>query len=103
MSSKSDVFRSLLASRWFSQIRDLDVAHDVLQIIRSPHATLTEAEFKWHLADAILNKRFSVEEYERLTDFDFETRDEVAADLTKLWNLVFEGEPVSSPDLPPTT
>lgn len=100
MTEKYEAFRSLLSKRWFSQIRDLDVAHDVRQTIRSPHATLTEAEFKWHLADAILNKRFSIEEYERLTDFDFETREEVAEDLAQLWRLVFGDEPIALPAEP---
>lgn len=100
MIDKAEVFKSLLRSRWFSQIRDLDVGHDVRQTIRSPHATLTESEFKWHLADAILNKRFSVDDYERLTDFDFETREEVAADLTQLWHLTFNNEPINLPSLP---
>lgn len=98
MTDKAAAFKSLLADSWFSQIRDLDVGHNVRQTIRSPYATLTEPEFKWHLADAILNKRFSVEEYERLTDFDFETREEVAADLAQLWGLVFGQEPIAMPD-----
>lgn len=100
MIDKAEIFKTLLRSRWFSQIRDLDVGHDVRQIIRSPHATLTEAEFKWHLADAIVNKRFSVEEYERLTDFDFEKREEIAADLRQLWRLVFGDEPIDLPASP---
>jgi hypothetical protein len=100
MTNNVEAFKSLLANRWFSQIRDLDVGHDVRQTIRSPYATVTEADFKGHLADAILNKRFSVEEYERLTDFDFETREEVAADLIKLWRLVFGDEPIALPKSP---
>lgn len=103
MTDKAKAFSSLLSECWFSQIRYEGSGSDLMKIIRHPRGPLTEAEFKWHLADAILNRRFSVEEYERLTDFDFETRDEVAADLTKLWHLVFENEPVSSPALPPTT
>jgi hypothetical protein len=97
MTNKADAFKALLGSRWFSQIRDLDVGHDVRQIIRDPSAAVTEAEFKWHLADAILNQRFSVEEYERLTDLDFETREEVAADLMELWRLVFGDVPIALP------
>lgn len=103
MTEKFNAFTSLLAECWFSQIRDLDVGHDVRQIIRSPHAALTETEFKWHLADAIVNKRFSVDEYERLTDLDFETREEVATDLTRLWGLVFGTEQIALPTVPPAS
>lgn len=100
MSDKADAFKKLLKQCWFSQIRDLDVGADVKRIIRSPYGPLTEAAFKWHLADAILSKRFSVGEYERLTDFDFETREEVAADLTQLWQLTFGDEPILIGDAP---
>lgn len=94
MSDAPDAFRALLKSRWFSQIRDLDVGRDMRQIIRASSAPISEAEFKWCLADAILNHRFSVEEYERLTDLDFETRADVAADLSHLWRLVFGDESI---------
>lgn len=101
MIEKLPEFNSLISERWFSQMRDLPVEEDLLKILRSPHAKITEAEFKWYLADAILNRRYSVEEYERLTDLDFETSEEVAVDLTKLWRLVFKGDPVATP--PPTS
>jgi hypothetical protein len=100
MSDKAEAFKTLLKKCWFSQIRDLDVGSDMQKIIRSPYGPLTEAEFKWHLADAILSKRFSIEEYERLTDFDFETREEVAEDLAQLWRLVCGDEPIALPAEP---
>lgn len=97
MTEKFQVFTSLISERWFTQMRDLPVEEDLLKILRGPSAKITEAEFKWYLADAILNKRYSVEEYERLTDLDFETRDEVAADLAELWHLMFKGAPITTP------
>jgi hypothetical protein len=97
MSDKQSEFRSIISSRWFSQIRDLDAGSDVLKTVRNPRGSITESEFKWHLADAILNKLFSVEEYERLTDLDFDTREEVADDLMRLWRLMFDGEAVALP------
>lgn len=93
-------FRSILAKCWFSQIRDAGSGADMLKMVRHPQGPMTEAEFKWHLADAILNKRFSIEEYERLTDFDFETREEVAEDLAQLWRQVFGDEPIALPAEP---
>jgi hypothetical protein len=97
MCNKFESFRSLINERWFSQMRDHPVDTDLLKIVRSPLAPITEIEFKWHLADAILNKRFSVEEYERITDLDFETCEEVAADLAQLWQQVFKGEQIALP------
>ena len=97
MGNKFEAFSSLIGERWFSQIRDLPVAPDLLKIVRGPLAKITEAEFKWHLADAILNRRFSIEEYERLTDLDFETREEVAADLSQLWQQMYKDEPIELP------
>jgi hypothetical protein len=102
MIDKAEAFKSLIDKCWFSQIRDVGSGTDLLKIIRHPQGPMTEADFKWHLADAILNKRFSVEEYERLTDFDFETREEVAADLVQLWGLVFGQEPIAMPTKPTT-
>lgn len=96
-SNKFELFSALIAERWFSQMRDLPVDTDLLKILRNPLAKITEAEFKWYLADAILNKRFSIEDYERLTDLDFETREEVAADLVQLWQQLFKDESVELP------
>lgn len=98
MTNSIDAFKSLVGECWFSQIRDIDVGSDLRKIIRHPQGLITEADFKRHLVDAILNKRFSVEEYERLTDLDFETREEVAADLTQLWWLTFGDEPITLDD-----
>lgn len=41
----------------------------MLKLVRSDQAKITESEFKWYLADAIINKRFSMEGYEKLTDW----------------------------------
>jgi len=97
MIDKLEAFNKLIESRWFSQIRDLPVGSDVLKILRSPSAAITEREFKWQLADAILERRYSIEEYEQLTDLDFENREEVAMDLTELWRQVFGAEPIARP------
>jgi hypothetical protein len=97
MNEKLECFNKLIESRWFSQVRDLPVGPDLLKILRSPGVSITEREFKWQLADAILERRYSVEEYERLTDLDFDSREEVAMDLTELWRLVFGAEPIARP------
>lgn len=97
MTNRFADFSKIIADNWFSQIRYEESGSDILKIVRQSRGPMTEVEFKWHLADAILNKRFSIEEYERLTDFDFETREEVAEDLTQLWRLMFKGEAVALP------
>lgn len=55
---------------------------------------MNEGEFKVQLADAILNRRFTEDDYESLTDLDFETSDEVSADLMLLWDLMYPDQPV---------
>jgi len=95
LNSKKSEFEVELGHFWLCEGRDQKTGSTLLQYLRNPLAKITEAEFKWHLADAIRNKRYSVEEYERLTDLDFETRDEVAADLAELWRLMFKDEPIA--------
>lgn len=90
----SHSFRSLLSTRWFSAMRDLPVACDLRKVLASPRGSLNEDEFKIQLADAILNRRFSPDDYESLTDLDFETSDEVSADLMLLWEQMYPGQRV---------
>lgn len=100
MISASEQFKSDIQTYWLGDGRDLQVGSDLRAYLRNPHAPLPEQEFKRLLADSILNKRFSVEEYERLTDVDCETREEVAEDLAQLWRLVFGDEPIALPGEP---
>lgn len=90
----SHSFRSLLSARWFAAMRDLPVANDLRKVLASPGGPLNEGEFKAQLADAILNRRFTTDDYESLTDLDFETSDEVAADLMLLWELMYPDQSV---------
>lgn len=90
----SHSFRSLLSARWFAAMRDLPVANDLRKVLASPGGPLNEGEFKAQLADAILNRRFTTDDYESLTDLDFEISDEVAADLMLLWELMYPDQSV---------
>jgi hypothetical protein len=90
-------FLKELGDFWLADARDTETAPLLLKYLRNQKAKLSEIEFKWLLADAILNERFSIEEYERLTDVDCVTKREVAADLAKLWRLMFGGEPIALP------
>lgn len=98
MDSKQREFESDIRNYWLCEGRDHETGAMLLDDLRNnPSHKITEAEFKWHLADAILNKRFTVGEYERLTDLDFETPEEVAGDLAQLWRQVFVSEPIELP------
>jgi len=90
----SNAFRSLLSARWFAAMRDLPVADDFRKVLASPGSPLNESEFKAQLADAILNRRFTADDYESLIDLDFETSEEVSADLMLLWELMYPDQPV---------
>jgi len=90
----SNAFRFLLSNRWFSAMRDLPVADDLRKILASDGGPLNESEFKAQLADAILNRRFTVDDYEKLVDLDFETNDQVSADLMLLWDQMYPLQPV---------
>lgn len=94
---KQPEFLKKLETYWLVEARDLDVGPDLLKSLRNPHAKITEAEFKWHLADAILSKRYTAQEYERLTGADADTSEDVVADLSELWRLMFQGEPIMLP------
>ncbi|MGM9481544.1 hypothetical protein ACS5PN_10170 [Roseateles sp. NT4] len=94
---RREQFKADLRAYWMCEGRDLRTGSDLLEYLRSPIAQISESDFKWHLADAILNQRFSVEEYERLTDLDFETREQVAVDLSELWCLMFGEEVIALP------
>jgi hypothetical protein len=94
MKQNFDNFRKILRGWWFSQIRDLDIGPDVLKALRNPAAPLSERDFKVHLARAILDATFSVEDYESLTEMDFETTEEVVCDLREFWHRIFGNESI---------
>lgn len=55
-----------------------------------------EREFKKELAEAILNKTITTQEFERLTDIDFDTQEEIVEFLiSEIWKPLYGNEPVS--------
>lgn len=98
MPGKHDQFIAKVANYWLCEARDGQSGSDLLASLRHPNAPLSELDFKSQLADAIMNKRFTVEEYEELTDLDFENTAQVAADLSELWRLMYGNEPIALPD-----
>ncbi len=51
-------------------------------------------QFKCELTEAILNHTISPEQYERLTNVDYDTPEEVEAWLRLLWQYIYGDEPI---------
>lgn len=96
---KQALFLGKLENYWLIEGRDNETGRLLLKSLRNPLAPITELEFKWHLADAILNHRFTPKEYERLTGADSDTPEDIVADLSELWQLLFKDEPIAMPVL----
>jgi hypothetical protein len=94
ITDKQEVFKSKIERNWMLPVRDLLSREGLLRYLHHPQAEITEPEFKSLLSDAIRNLRFSVEEYEALTEVACDSREEVAQDLMELWKLVFGDEPL---------
>lgn len=68
---------------------------DLKRELKAPKFSNREKEFRHQLAYAILNKTISPSHYEKLTDLELETNEEVAQELTELWMHLYGDEPVS--------
>jgi hypothetical protein len=78
-----------LASYWHCEVRGPDLTDALLRTLSNPRHPLKEEDFRQLLAQAIRERRYSVQEYEALTGLDFETADEVAQDLRQLWRQLY--------------
>jgi hypothetical protein len=56
-------------------------------------------EFRHQLAYAILNRTISPTQYEKLTELELETEEEVIQELTELWMHMYGDEPVKLENL----
>lgn len=68
---------------------------DLLSFLRATKFPCREKEFRHQLAYAILNKTISPSQYEKLTDLELETNEEVVKELTELWTYLYGDEPIS--------
>lgn len=87
-------FKEDIANYWHCEVRDRDTGIMLLNALRNPRHPLNEDEFVQFLQDAIVNKRMTIAEYERLTALDLETEEEVAEDLHDLWRMMYGDRPV---------
>lgn len=73
-----------------------DWAERVMRLLKhSSGLPNRECRFKQQLAEAILNRTITPAEYERLTDEDFDTPEDLETRLRELWFDVYGDEPVS--------
>lgn len=50
--------------------------------------------FKEQLRDAIYHPNFSLKEYEKITNEDFDTKEDLILRLREVWDYSFPGEPL---------
>ncbi len=51
--------------------------------------------FKFQLKDAIVNLDFSLEDYERVTGEDLDSKEDLICRLQGIWDIAFPGERVT--------
>jgi hypothetical protein len=66
----------------------------LLQVLNHPDFPNKEMLFRQQLADAILNHSITPEQYESLTDEEFETTEELEERLREIWHDLYGNEPV---------
>ncbi len=64
--------------------------------LRQPQWRERTALFRQQLADAIVNKTITPEQYERLTGLDFDTPEDFNKWLRCLWKELFGDDPISA-------
>jgi len=65
------------------------------QYLNHPEFPSRARNFKRELADAILNHTITPEEFEKLTDVDQDSQEDVDKFLTtEIWNQLYQNEPV---------
>lgn len=94
MTDKLTEFKEDIANYWHCEVRDRDTGTMLLNDLRNPRHPINEEKFVQFLQDAIVSKRISIVEYERLTGLDFESEEEVAEDLHDLWRMMYGDRPV---------
>lgn len=72
---------------------------DLKRELAAPKLPKREKEFRHQLAYAILNQTISPSRYEKLTDMELETNEEVVKELTELWMHMYGDEPVKLENL----
>lgn len=92
MGNKYQNFLHDIGNYWHCEGRDRDTGKILLNDLRNPLHPISEAEFKHFLARAIQDKTISLGEYESLTSLDFESVDEISADLYDLQRFMYGDE-----------
>ncbi len=90
-------FNKDLSLYWHCESRDQFSISDLKSSLADPRHPVNEEEFRQMLSEAIRSPRYTLEQYEQMTGLDFESVDEVAADLRGLWQLMY-GEDEALPE-----
>jgi hypothetical protein len=92
---ESDLLESALERYCHVESLGTDWQECLKRELSHPRFLHRHKEFRHQLAYAILNKTISPSEYERLTDLELETEEEVVNELTLLWQHIYGNEPIS--------
>ncbi|WP_218081685.1 hypothetical protein [Anthocerotibacter panamensis] len=78
-------------------LRD-DWSESVKRVLNNPTFPEKAIQFRKQLVDAILLRTITPNQYEKLTDEDFDTPEELEERLRELWKDLYGDEPVSLTD-----
>lgn len=90
-----DLLERILSRYYHIEVLSSDWLETLKRALDAPKFPNREKEFRHQLAYAILNRTISPSQYEKLTDFDSETEEEVVHELTELWMHLYGDEPIS--------
>jgi hypothetical protein len=71
-----------------------DWREQLQRMLRAPAFPNREREFRQQLAYSILNHTITPAQYEKLTDLELETQEEVEQELRQLWSELYGDEPL---------
>lgn len=92
---EADLLERVLNKYYHIEVLSSDWLETLKRALDAPKFPRREKEFKHQLAYAILNKTISSSHYEKLTDLELETYEEVVQELKELWVDLYGDEPIS--------
>lgn len=82
------------ALRSYCNVNALDAIPHLRDFLRKAENQNEAALVRRQLADAILKQNLTAQQYEELTDQDFDSQEELTAWLRRLWQQLFDNEPI---------
>ena len=90
-----DLLESVLSRYCHVEMSEENWRTDLREELAASKFPQREKEFRHQLAYAIFNQTISPSQYEKLTDLELETNEEVVEKLKELWTDLYDDEPVS--------